>query len=70
MYPVLGNVWNLLYNLPTITWDAPRAVDSSCLSTLIAGLEYEIANIPPVTEPADFYYFGGSMAMVSRLACV
>lgn len=69
MYPVLGNVWNLQYNLPTITWNAPRSPDSSCLSSLIAGLEYEIAHLPAVIqEPADFYFFGEQVAAVSRLA--
>lgn len=68
MYPVLGKVWNLQYNLPTVTWNAPRSPDSSCLSSLIAGLEYEMAHLPAVTEPADFYFFGGQVAAVSRLA--
>lgn len=68
MYPALGNVWNLVYDLTTITWNAPRAPDASCLQDLIAGLEYEIANIPAVTMPGDFYFFGGHFAAISRLA--
>lgn len=70
MYPALGNVWNLVYNLPTITWNAPRTPDASCTQNLIAGLQYEIANLPAVTMPGDFYFFGGRFAAVSRLAQV
>ncbi|KAG6828277.1 hypothetical protein H0H92_008549 [Tricholoma furcatifolium] len=70
MYPALGNVWNLQYNLPTITWNAPRTPDASCITNLIAGLQYEIANLPAVTAPGDFYFFGGHAAMVSRLALI
>jgi endo-1,3(4)-beta-glucanase len=68
MYPALGNVWNLQYNLLTITWNALRTSDSSCTANLIAGLEYEIAHLPAVAEPSDFYFFGGAIAAVSRLA--
>ncbi|KAG6882679.1 hypothetical protein C0993_009599, partial [Termitomyces sp. T159_Od127] len=68
MYPALGNVWNLVYNLPTITWNAPRTPDASCNQDLIAGLQYEITNLPAVTMPGDFYFFGGRFAAVSRLA--
>ncbi|KAG5731890.1 Endo-1,3(4)-beta-glucanase 1 [Termitomyces sp. T112] len=70
MYPALGSVWNLVYDLPTITWNAPRDPDASCLQDLIAGLEYEIANLPAVTMPGDFYFFGGHFAIVSRLALI
>ncbi|KAG6901688.1 hypothetical protein C0995_009179 [Termitomyces sp. Mi166 len=70
MYPTLGNVWNLVYDLPTITWNAPRTPDASCIQDLIAGLEYEIANLPAVTMPGDFYFFGGHFAAVSRLALI
>jgi endo-1,3(4)-beta-glucanase len=68
MYPALGNVWNLQYNLPTITRNAPRNPDSSCMANLVAGLEYEIGHLPAVVEPSDFYFFGGAVAAVSRLA--
>lgn len=70
MYPVIGNTWNMQYDLATITWDAPRDPDSSCTDSLIAGLEYEIANLPAVAAPGDFYWFGGHVGMVSRLAYV
>ncbi|KAF5375528.1 hypothetical protein D9615_009199 [Tricholomella constricta] len=70
MYPALGNIWNLRYDLPTITWNAPRTPDASCRASLIAGLEYEIAHLPAVTQPGDFYFFGGHVGMVSRLALI
>ncbi|KIY51480.1 glycoside hydrolase family 81 protein [Fistulina hepatica ATCC 64428] len=70
MYPALGNEWNMLYNLSTITWNAPRPIDSSCTSSISAGVEYEIANLPAVSAPADFYYFGVNAGMVSRLALI
>ncbi|KIY50828.1 glycoside hydrolase family 81 protein [Fistulina hepatica ATCC 64428] len=70
MYPALGNVWELKYDLPTITWNAPRSPDSSCIPSIIAGLEYEIAHLPPIAAPGDFYFFGGHVAMVSRLALI
>ena len=70
MYPALGNQWNMQYDLSTITWNAPRAPDSSCQTSLVAGLEYEIAHLPEVAAPGDFYWFGGHVGMVSRLAWV
>ncbi|KAG6883475.1 hypothetical protein C0993_005963 [Termitomyces sp. T159_Od127] len=70
MYPALGNVWDLVYDLTTITWNAPRTPDASCLQDLVAGLEYEIANLPAVTMPGDFYFFGGRFAAISRLALI
>ena len=70
MYPALGNVWNLEYDLSTIYWNAPRAPDKSCLSTIISGLEYDIgqlnSSVPSV--PGDFYYWGSAIAAKSRLA--
>jgi endo-1,3(4)-beta-glucanase len=60
MYGVVGNVWNLAYALPTITWNAPRAIDKSCTSSLSKGIEYDIkkAIATPPTAPEDFYFFG------------
>ena len=59
MYPNLGNVWNLAYNLTTITWNAPRAPDSSCLAALVQGVTYESqkfsASSPTVA--GDLYYW-------------
>ncbi|KAF7981371.1 hypothetical protein HWV62_33845 [Athelia sp. TMB] len=72
MYPAIGNVWTLNYALPTITWNAPRAPDSSCTSALIQGVEFEIgklsASAPSV--PGDFYYWGGAIAAQGRLALI
>ncbi|KAG6834020.1 hypothetical protein H0H93_012488, partial [Arthromyces matolae] len=70
MYPALGNMWSMAYNLTTITWNAPRSPDASCSKNLIAGLQYEIANLPAVTQNGDFYFFGGHLAAVSRLALI
>lgn len=72
MYPILGNEWQLLYNLPNIIWNAPRGVDSSCLSTLIQGLEYEVGQLVPSEAPipGDFYYWGGALNAVARLAVI
>ena len=72
MYPALGNQWNMLYQLSDITWNAPRAVDSSCKATLLSGLEYEIGQLNPANAPVpgDFYYWGGTLAAVSRLALI
>ncbi|KAI1260716.1 glycoside hydrolase family 81 protein [Xylariaceae sp. FL1019] len=60
MYPIIGAQWNLKYTLSSITWNPPRAVDSSCESTLIQGLEYEIGqlNVSTAPVPGDFYYWG------------
>lgn len=70
MYPALGNVWTLSYTLSTITWNAPRAPDSSCTSTLIKGVNYEggLVNANAPSVPGDFYYWGGAMAAQGRLA--
>ncbi|KAG5650448.1 hypothetical protein H0H81_012202 [Sphagnurus paluster] len=70
MYPAIGNIWNLCYDLPTITWHVLRTPDASCRASLVAGLEYEIAHLPAVAQPGDFYFFGGHVAMVSRLALI
>ncbi|KAG6847887.1 hypothetical protein H0H93_005187, partial [Arthromyces matolae] len=70
MYPALENMWSMAYNLTTITWNAPRLPDASCSKNLIAGLPYEIANLPAVTQNGDFYFFGGHLAAVSRLALI
>jgi endo-1,3(4)-beta-glucanase len=70
MYPILGNQWKMTYDLPSISWNAPRAPHSSCLSNLISGLEYEIAqlNASNPSVPGDFYYWGGAMNAQARLA--
>lgn len=72
MYPALGNVWNLQYALSTITWNAPRAPDSSCTSTLIQGVTYEAKKLSPSNPsiPGDFYYWGGAAAAQGRLALI
>lgn len=70
MYPILGNVWEMKYDLPTITWNAPRDPDPSCLGDIMAGLEYEIAHLPPVAPPTDFYFTGQRLATASRLALI
>lgn len=70
MYPAVGNVWTMAYSLPTITWNAPRSPDSSCTSSIVQGLQYEIglldASKPSI--PGDFYYWGGAIAAQARLA--
>ncbi|KAI0153316.1 glycoside hydrolase family 81 protein [Xylariaceae sp. FL1272] len=76
MYPILGAQWNLQYTLSSISWNPPRAVDSSCKDTLIQGLEYEIGqlNVSTAPVPGDFYYWtdlmGGALAATSRLALI
>lgn len=72
MYPALGNVWTMSYALTTITWNAPRAPDSSCTSTLVKGITYEggLLNPSDPSVPGDFYYWGGAMAAQGRLALV
>ena len=72
MYPVLGNEWRLLYKLSSISWDPPRSLDSSCESTVIQGLEYEVGQLNPVDAPVpgDFYYWGGALNSIARLALI
>ncbi|KAI0064745.1 glycoside hydrolase family 81 protein [Artomyces pyxidatus] len=72
MYPALGNTWNLLYDLPTIDWNAPRTPDSSCRAQLIQGLQYEIAklNVTQPSVPGDFYTWGNAIAAQARLALI
>jgi endo-1,3(4)-beta-glucanase len=72
MYPVLGNEWQLLYNLSPIIWDPPRSLDSTCLSAVIQGLEYEVGQLNPANAPVpgDFYYWGGALNAVARLAVI
>ncbi|KAH8161252.1 hypothetical protein CIB48_g6994 [Xylaria polymorpha] len=72
MYPILGNQWKLQNALSSISWNPPRALDSSCRSSVIQGLEYEIGQLNPANAPVpgDFYYWGGTIAAVSRLALI
>ena len=72
MYPAIGNVWSMVYQLTSISWDAPRALDSSCSSAVLNGLEYEVGqlNTSQAPIPGDFYYWGGSLAAQSRLALI
>lgn len=72
MYPTIGNQWNLLYQLSSISWNPPRALDASCNSAVIQGLEYEIGQLNPANAPIpnEFYYWGGSLAASARLALI
>ncbi|KAF8310367.1 glycoside hydrolase family 81 protein [Clavulina sp. PMI_390] len=72
MYANIGNVWTMSYTLSTITWNAPRAPDSSCTSTLIKGVTYEggLVSSSSPSVPGDFYYWGGAMAAQGRLALI
>ncbi|GFP55649.1 hypothetical protein ACSS6W_008979 [Trichoderma asperelloides] len=72
MYPTLGNQWKLLYNLSSISWNPPRALDSSCNSAVIQGLQYEIGqlNVANAPIPNEFYYWGGTLAAQARLALI
>ena len=72
MYPVLGSQWELLYTLTSISWDPPRGLDSSCSSSVLQGLEYEIGQLDPANAPVpgDFYYWGGTLNAVARLALI
>lgn len=70
MYPIFGSTWILLYDLPSIDWNAPRNPDSSCTSQIIQGLEYEIGKLSPSAPsvPGDFYSWGNAIAAQARLA--
>ncbi|CRG91078.1 Endo-1,3(4)-beta-glucanase 1 [Talaromyces islandicus] len=72
MYPALGNQWELQYNLTSSLWDPPRALDKSCSSSVIKGLEYEVGqlNISNAPVPGDFYFWGGTLNSVARLAAI
>lgn len=72
MYPAIGNTWRMLYQLTSISWNAPRALDSSCSDTVLLGLEYEVGqlNSSQAPVPGDFYYWGGKLAAQSRLALI
>ncbi|KAJ9143316.1 Glycoside hydrolase family 81 protein [Pleurostoma richardsiae] len=72
MYPALGNQWRMLHELTSISWNPPRAVDSSCSSAVLQGLEYEVAQLDPseAPVPGDFYYWGGTLAAKARLALI
>lgn len=72
MYPALGNVWDLKYDLPNISWNAPRLPDESCIPAIIQGLEYEIGQLEAANAPVpgDFYFWGGAIAAKARLASV
>ncbi|KAH8928622.1 glycoside hydrolase family 81 protein [Atractiella rhizophila] len=72
MLGTVGSTWRLNYNLPTITWNAPRSPHSSCINLVRQSLIYEanalLATTPPV--PGDFYGWGGTIAAKARLALI
>ncbi|KAL1861660.1 hypothetical protein VTK73DRAFT_6991 [Phialemonium thermophilum] len=72
MYPVLGSQWRMLYQLPSYSWNPPRPLDSSCVPSVVQGLEYEIGQLDPsqAPVPGDFYYWGGTLAAKARLALI
>lgn len=72
MYPALGKQWQLLYNLTSSLWDSPRDLDDSCSASVLKGLEYEVGqlNVSNAPVPGDFYYWGGSLNSVARLASI
>ncbi|KAA1468498.1 glycoside hydrolase [Dentipellis sp. KUC8613] len=72
MYPVLGNQWDLQYSLPELDFFAPRAPDSSCVPTIIQGLEYDIGQLTTSgpSIPGDFYNWGNAIAAKARLAII
>lgn len=72
MHPVIGNEWEMLYNLTSIVWDPPRPLDDSCSSAVTQGLEYEIGqlSIADAPVPGEFYYWGGALNAVARLAII
>ena len=72
MYPALGNTWNMLHQLTSISWDAPRALDSSCSATVLQALEYEVGQLDSsqAPVPGDFYFWGGTLAAQARLALI
>ncbi|PVF98067.1 glycoside hydrolase family 81 protein [Serendipita vermifera] len=72
MLGTVGNKWSMNYALPTISWNAPRSPDSSCTSTIIQGLTYEVDQLTatPPSAPGDFYWWGGSTAAKARLALI
>jgi endo-1,3(4)-beta-glucanase len=72
MYPALGNQWTMLYNLTSTTFSPPRALDTSCSSAVLDGLEYEVGLLDPsqAPVPGDFYYWGGTLAAQARLALI
>ena len=69
MKPVLGSTWTLQYNLPKVNFFALNNVDSSCLSELNQNLAFEISQWS-VSKPGDFYFWGGSVGRMSRLALI
>ncbi|KAF7359182.1 Glycoside hydrolase family 81 protein [Mycena sanguinolenta] len=69
MKPVLGNVWNLAYDLPTIDWLPPRAPQASCTQQILQALEYEVGALT-VAVPGDFYYWGKEVQAIARLALI
>lgn len=72
MYPAIGNKWTMSYQLGSITWNPPRALDSSCSDSVQKGLAYEIGQLDASKAPipGDFYYWGGTLAAKARLALI
>ncbi|PRP85441.1 glycoside hydrolase family 81 protein [Planoprotostelium fungivorum] len=67
MKSVVGNSWSFRYDLPTVQWNAPRPIETSCVNTLIGYLQSEINSaVSPVSQ--DFYAWGVEASKFARLA--
>ncbi|OAQ61840.2 glycoside hydrolase family 81 protein [Pochonia chlamydosporia 170] len=72
MYPAIGNRWQMLHQLSSVTWSPGRNLDESCVTPVLQGLEYEVAqlNVSDAPVPGDFYFWGGTLAATARLAII
>ncbi|WP_437620605.1 glycosyl hydrolase [Sorangium sp. So ce1151] len=69
MKGVSGSEWELVYDLSTITWDAPRRVSDQWGDAVVAALEEERGFTPAEDVVGTDPYFGGKqLAKLARLA--
>ncbi|WP_437503062.1 glycosyl hydrolase [Sorangium sp. So ce1099] len=69
MKGVSGSSWELVYDLSTITWDAPRRVSDQWGDAVVAALEEERGFTPAEDVVGTDPYFGGKqLAKLARLA--
>ena len=65
---VVGSSWTLRYPLSTITWTAPRTVDSGAQSDLQTALQADANFNPDATT--DPYFSGKQLAKAARLVLI
>lgn len=68
MKGIVGDTWNMQESLATITWNAPRSIDTDKVSAVQSALDSEESYSPG--NPNDPYFGGKELSKSGRLALI